>query len=133
MAQTAIKLDTEYKRKKQKALDFSRHKNRSAVLRTVSSNPKREPTRFEDIFDGKHPWKRTTGEEMLIIRAFMYRKGLPEVPEHFTVPQFASAMQWHMIPRHAWKHFVGSEVVAARRFISEWARALLPQLSTAAA
>ena len=129
MAQAAIKPNTEYKRRKKRAIDFSSHRNKSSTFRAVANNPKPDPVRYEDVFSEKHPWKRTTGEEILIIRSFMHMQGLPEIPEHFTIPQFASAMQWYLRPRYAWQHFYGREITEARRFISEWARVLLPRLS----
>jgi len=133
MAETALKIAPEFKRKRLKALDFSNHRPNAATLRTVVSKPKPDPVRYEDVFGAFKPYRRTTGEDMMIIRVFMHKRGLPEIPEHFRITEFASAMQWKLLPRHAWQHFYLADIVEARRFLAEWARALLPQLSTAAA
>lgn len=129
MTKTALK--TEYKRKKPpRTVDFAGHKPQAdTARRSAAPLPlKAPPVSYREVFGIFKPQLRTTGEDMLIIRAFMHRQGLPEVPEHFSIPQFASAMQWKMRPRYAWQHFVWFEVAAARAFISAWASALLPQM-----
>jgi hypothetical protein len=72
---------------------------------------------YSELFGTLRWIERTTGEDVLIIREWMARKGLPEIPEDWPPASFASAIQWKTKPRHAWVHFYASDTAHARQYL----------------
>lgn len=122
-------------RGKTKTVEFARKGDaRPHAPRKSTVTPMKPPhLAFEEIFGIFKPEMRSVGENIMIIRAWMSKNGYPAIPEHFTIPQFASALQWSMRPRHSWSHFYSSQVTDARKFLRTVADALLPQMMQAGA
>lgn len=102
-------------------VDFSGYKARIAT----AAPPRKRKVSFEDLFGFK---PQTIGEHMQIIRAWMDKHNLAPVPEHYTVQEFASAIQWQAKQRHEWTHFMHWEKSQARDFIRAFSAAILPAM-----
>lgn len=105
-------------------LVFKGYKSSAVVLQHAKPKPPR--VEFEELF-GKRQ-RQTTGEAVLILREWMRQNGLPEISEHFRVCEFASVFERFVKPRCHWRHFYRHEEHEARRFLEQWASALLPHL-----
>jgi hypothetical protein len=88
----------------------------------------KEPTvSYQDIF-GAYPTKTTVGAYISIIRAYLHREGVPEIPERISVTSFATVAARFLLPRHAWPLFNGKVVGdkdRAVKFLRKWAQDLL--------
>lgn len=51
------------------------------------------------------PYSRTLGEDMQLIRAWMYQQGIPEIAERTTAQAFAMIASRFMLPRRQWPFF----------------------------
>ena len=67
---------------------------------------------------------QSIGERIAIVRAWMAKEGLPEIPEEVSIATFATICARFLLPRHAWPLFERRR--EAEAFITEWASKLLP-------
>jgi hypothetical protein len=123
--------------------DFSNHKSNAAILQFHRRREK--SLSYEEVFGAFKSHIRSTGEDMVIIRAARDRYGFEEIPEEFTFTGFANIMQLRRrrecaenhLPHPALplfckrQHFDGRrqvDQVAARRLIRAYADRYLPDL-----
>lgn len=126
--------------RKKRVVDFSGYKARTVQ----SAPPKRAKISLEDIGIFA-PHLRTVGEDMLIVRAARDKFKFDEIPEEFTIIEFANTMQLrrrygcpenHLphkgVPRYAQRqHFdarIHGDEMKARKHIREWANRYLTDL-----
>jgi hypothetical protein len=108
------------------------HWDRVQKPRRCVRTAERPKVSYEDLFGVFKPYRRTVGENMLILREWLRRSGYWEPPLDFTITEFANAMQWGWRPRHAWLHFFDDgtdrsklEKRRASAFLARWADKVL--------
>lgn len=112
--------------KTRRAVDKS---GRKAVAHVVTAFRQPSPS-YRDVFGQDKPDARTTGEDLMILRAYMHLKGFPEIPEQRSVSTFATLLSRFILPRRDWRVFSSgiADTEAARAFCRQQATQLLPEV-----
>lgn len=108
------------------ALSFVGYKPNAVVFQHAKPKPPR--VEYEEVFGVR---RQTTGEHMSILHAWIRLKGYPAINQNFGICSFASVFERYVKPRHAWRHFFPGQTPDARKFLAQWASALLPQVMEA--
>lgn len=112
-------------RGKRKTIVIERKKPSASALNF--KRPSGTP-RYEEIFDTFKPELRTVGEDILVIRAWLHKSGIPPMPEEINISTFATVAARFLLPRRDWQMFTETAAgqCAARKFLREWSIKLLP-------
>lgn len=85
---------------------------------------------YVEVFGSFKPHMRSTGEDIMILRAYMHLEGLPEIPENRGLLTFATVFSRFVLARCVWPFFPDSASgrASARKFLKTQADLQLPRV-----
>jgi len=90
--------------------------------------PAGTPSYFE-VFGKDKPERRSVGENILVLRAFMHLEGRPPIDERCAVYTFATLFGRCVLPRRDWPLFSKEQKTEAEAFVATWAAKLYGEVA----